>query len=506
MKFAFFSFWTLWDLDYSISLELIERELEQGHEITVYHCDNSCLACPAVTANGIKFCVFCTLKMRKTLTLLSRKVKMVPLSSVKVNAGFEMPEVNWTLDDLCSLHCDGYHFCRSVLSGVISMTRTPFPNWNLHRSELLPQFKDNLITYRRIVKILQKQKFDKVFVYNGRLSYTRAVFDACMNCKVPINVFEFGCDLNHFQIYENHLPHDVRYNQYLFKELWEQAVREDRQKAVDTACSFFTKRRNKTRDGVLLFTRNQQDKRLPEDFDESFNNIVVYCSSEDEFVAVTDEWKHLWFSDQLDAISQLIKSLETEASAFKIKVYIRLHPNMLHQNKAYAQKYYNLENSFTEVIPSESPVDSYYLLEKASKVVVFGSTVGVEAAFWKNPAILADAAFYRGMNIALETSNLQELKAAVLSADKFIPDVEMVYAYGYYNEVFGYPFQYVTHNGRDDVHFKNVLIMNRSRFFMSALWDWKWVWRIMDILRRRTARMLKYYLYERICFKKYEKR
>ena len=505
MKLAFFSFWTLWDLDYSIMLEVIERELEHGHDITVYYCDNACLACPSVKANGIKYCLWCTTKLRKTLTLFSRKVNIIPLSSVKVDTRFEMPEVNWTLNDLCSVQSDGYHFCRSILSKEISISRNPFPDWNLYRSKLLPQFKDNLITYRRVVKILQEQNFDKVFVYNGRLSYTRAVFDACQNCKVPINVFEFGCDLNHFYVYENHLPHDIRYNQHLFKELWNQAVRKDRKKAVDTACSFFTKRRNKTRTGVILYTLDQQDNRLPENFDETFNNIVIYCSSEDEFVAVTDEWKHLWFADQLDAISQLIKSLEPEASAHKIKLYIRLHPNMLYQDKAYTQKYYELKNSFTEVIPCESPVDSYYLLEKASKVVVFGSTIGMEAAFWKNPAILADAAFYRGMNIAYEISSLQELKAALLSENKFIPDMEMVYACGYHYEVFGWPFQYVTHNGRDDVHFKNVLIMNCSKFILSAGWDLKWTLPLIAMLYRRVVRMLKYYFYERICFKKYEK-
>ena len=46
------------------------------------------------------------------------------------------------------------------------------------------------------------------------------------------------------------------------------------------------------------------------------------------------------------------------------------------------------------VIPADSPISTYAMMRKATRVVSFGSTTGLEATYWGVPSILGYRSYF----------------------------------------------------------------------------------------------------------------
>ena len=63
------------------------------------------------------------------------------------------------------------------------------------------------------------------------------------------------------------------------------------------------------------------------------------------------------------------------------------------------------------VIPGTDPISTYALMDAAEKIVVFGSTMGVEAAYWGKPVILLAGTWYYYSGVCYVPESIDELKA-----------------------------------------------------------------------------------------------
>jgi hypothetical protein len=61
------------------------------------------------------------------------------------------------------------------------------------------------------------------------------------------------------------------------------------------------------------------------------------------------------------------------------------------------------------VIPPESIVSSYALMDACEKVITFGSTTGVEASYWGKPSILVGRAYYEMTGACYHVRDKEEL-------------------------------------------------------------------------------------------------
>ena len=112
-----------------------------------------------------------------------------------------------------------------------------------------------------------------------------------------------------------------------------------------------------------------------------------------------------------------------------------MHPNLRGLDntqtkgvKELADKYKNLI-----VISPESDIDSYALLDKCDKVIVFGSTIGIEASFWNKPVILIGRAEYEDLNACYIPQDYSEIISLITDKLEPLPSVNAL-KYGFYEK------------------------------------------------------------------------
>jgi hypothetical protein len=102
-----------------------------------------------------------------------------------------------------------------------------------------------------------------------------------------------------------------------------------------------------------------------------------------------------------------------------------VHPNLKNVRYKYHTDLYLFQEKYKNVtvIPPEDEISSYDLLDAAEKVIVFGSTMGVEAAYWNKAVILLAGCLYYDLDICYKPKNVSELKQMIIA--KLAPKGEL---------------------------------------------------------------------------------
>ncbi|NLB67968.1 MAG: capsule biosynthesis protein [Bacteroidales bacterium] len=269
------------------------------------------------------------------------------------------------------------------------------------------------------INILSELKPDKVLLFNGRLLETRVLFDTCKNLNVPIDVLEVHPSNNPNKsfkvVFENNLPHNIKYRHKVITEKWDNSPLDEDEKR-EIADSFFIKRREKKPAGDKVYTAHQEFGLLPKDWDNSKHNIAIFNSSEDEFAAVGGDFDKLaLFESQIEGINFILDNFKENTD---YHFYLRVHPNLSKIGYKYHTDLYKLSDRFPNVtvIPATDKIDTYALMDAAEKVIVFGSTMGVEAAYWQKPVILLGASLYYYADICHIPKTKEEIVPLIKSA------------------------------------------------------------------------------------------
>src|SRR6185503_11175015 len=115
-------------------------------------------------------------------------------------------------------------------------------------------------------------------------------------------------------------------------------------------------------DNQPVFAANQERAALPAGFDARTRNIVIFNSAEEEFAAIGDGASFAAYRDQNDALRTIIPRL---ASRDDLRVYLRVHPSLSRLDNAQNRELRSLQAPNFAMIPGESRVDSYALLDAA---------------------------------------------------------------------------------------------------------------------------------------------
>jgi hypothetical protein len=164
--------------------------------------------------------------------------------------------------------------------------------------------------------------------------------------------------------------------------------------------------------------------------------IVFFHSSEDELVT-TNLSKSPWVS-QFHAI-KVLKEIVLRNNEWKLVV--RVHPNLSTKSIREIRKWSSFADDISmesvEVIPYNSRVNSYDLLDQASIVVTFGSTIGVEAVLAGKISLLMSNAFHEPMEICQTVRSESEIEDLIklCTNDCLSPSHESqknAYSYAYF--------------------------------------------------------------------------
>lgn len=371
---------------------------EKNAHIYFVFCDeilNTCLVNPTAKKNICKLCTCHTISTIKhalgviNCTILYKKD--YPINNI--NPTFQYS----TIDELKEIEYRGVQIGYASLSTYIYLTRNHKPQIDLAAKKYFDNLLIQAINLIDIFQnILNHVKPTKVLTYNGRFNEFRPVFETALKNNIEVELLEVVRlkDQRYFKVsFTNVLPHAVKENLWLIDKCWDNPEITLEEKTV-LAKSFFERRRTGQVAGDKVYTGNMISGSLPTNWNPEKRNVVIFNSSEDEFVAVGGEYVSLnVFKSQLEGLATIFEKFKDNLEQH---FYLRIHPNLAKVKHKYHTDLYKLQDKYSNVtiIGATSHINSYDLMDKAEKVIVFGSTMGIESAYWNKPVILLSCAPY----------------------------------------------------------------------------------------------------------------
>ncbi|NHM07943.1 hypothetical protein G4D82_11980 [Flavobacterium sp. CYK-4] len=456
-------------------LEIMERLLQQGNTIYWIICKGDFQACFHNPEHRLMHCKVCHSRVENGLKLLQTTVEnhrnlyklqyndFLSLTDFK-QQGYS-PQLNFkSKDELKAHQYKTYDNGMATMSSLVSYTRDHEPDLFKYQDFIRRGLLTGAYLYEVFQLVIEKIKPDLVIIFNGRFIENRPLLRVCEHRKITYATHERGGKMKNFLFRFNSIPHSFEAIAEEIQTLWQNAGADREQ----IGAKFFAKRVKRIEDAWYSFTKNQNYGQLPESFKANQDKkiITIFNSSLDEYEGLSGFGPKFYTNDN-DGILQICESLKAYPN---IKLYLRVHPNLKGlnntQNRFIDEK---IKASNIEVIAPQDSVDSYELVQKSDIIIVFTSTVGVEAAFAGKKVVLLGRAAYESLQCAVIPKSHDELMR-VLTDDAFeFPSVnpENPIKFGYWFENFGIDYQYYQASGISKGKYKGQTI--KANFFLRRL-------------------------------------
>lgn len=419
-----------------IHLDIALEQIGKGNEVFMLSCDQSIGGCMENPYWNPAFCKLCMAFQKKDMKhFLPKGVERHWMKEfVDKLSEEEIPQLHYnTVKELRELTFHGVDIGMGVMSTYISLTRNLNPEINEEsRAYFDALIREQIVTSLVFEYLLAEYNFDLVVFQNGRGAQFKPFFNICKNQKIDFICTEDMCNakgesfLNHFY---NDIPHSIAANNQKYVNCWKHTT-DSPEAREKIARSFFENRRNAVFAGDTIYVKNQKQGQMPAEWRNDVENIVIFNSSEDEFCAVSKEFDDAaFFPSQIEGIKKIVEHYKDD----KTKHFtLRVHPNLTNVCYKYHLDLYELDYPNLTVIRGDSPVSTYALMDAASKIIVFGSTTGIESVYWKKPVICLAAAYYSPMGITYNPRTTDELWTYIDTPDLACLYNGDVLKYGYY--------------------------------------------------------------------------
>lgn len=281
-------------------------------------------------------------------------------------------------------------------SAIISYTRDANFNLRVRRNYKLWQqlVQGGEHTYQYLKEIARSVVFESIYIPNGRFPYQRAAESLAFELEIPVTYFEKG-----------------DYSDSLYLHPYSALDREASQKDVDILLAdfsedlihqvgnkwFASRQPSGTEEPENIYALNFSSAPLLDtstsDSDGQF--VGIFTSSQDEFASLGPSWHiHEW-KNQYQAIREVLDFIGTNQPTF-----LRIHPNLATKShNAYVLELAEIEalqSDFPnlQIYMHDAPVNSYELIKRCSKVIVWDSTIGLESVYLGVPTYELAASYY----------------------------------------------------------------------------------------------------------------
>ncbi|MFV1966047.1 MAG: hypothetical protein ACC628_11525 [Pirellulaceae bacterium] len=441
---------------FETELEIAECHLAAGDAVTFLACHGELDACDVNPWHGATTCAECISRGQRGMQLLTGPVRVERPFTLNSTVAAELQQIPQRFPDLESLktfRLDQFDIGYAALSSLVTITRDPDVDLVAHADLLRRLLRASWLAYRSVQRHLHETSVDRLYVFNGRFAPLRAALRACQAAGIECLVHERGHDLQHYALFLNTLPHDLVYMERQIREAWDRAGPGSQR--TEIARQWYEKRARGAETNFKSFVTSQQVNCLPDGWNREKTNVAIFTSSEDEFVAIGDSWQHPFYPNQLDGLRAMLNSLSDNRS--NLHLYLRMHPNLAEADNRQTRAMRELSAACLTVIPPEDPVSTYDLMREVDKVVSFGSTAGIEAAYWGTPSILAGTCYYRELGATYNPATHGEVMR--LMTQRLAPlEIEGTLMFGHYFGSFGEPFRHFHASGVFSGTFKGTVV------------------------------------------------
>ena len=467
MKVFVFSTHAAWQPHLETELEIIQGHLDKGDAVYRFTCAGELPICDVNTEHTLAGCVQCRDMSSCGKSLLDGSITDLPLIHKGENVKAKAEGISFNYDSaevLQGTYVENFDVGSAVLSSLISWVREPKINIEAHRKEIGEGMKSALLVYFSALEYIKELKPDVIYCFNGRLVHARPILRAAAAAGVECMVHERGNNKNFYMLFKNTTSHDRKNAVQLMYDLWAKAPLESREA---TGAKFYTERAEGKEQGWYSFTNEQVKGLLPEGWDATKRNVIIFNSSEDEFASIGPDWKNDLYTTQLEAIPRIIKDCEQFDD---IHFYLRVHPNLANVENSETKAIEKLSFKNLTIIDSKSKISTYDLLFNCEKILAFGSSVGIEAVYWGKPSIQAGKSYYHEMDATYKPETHAELIEMI--GKKLEPMSKTpALIYGHYFKTFGIPYKYYVAETLATGTYKGVNINKQAASFNKKYKD-----------------------------------
>jgi len=377
-----------------IMLAAAQTSIDEGNDTTIVTCGGGAGYGCSLNTHGLALtCSVCKSMTVKGLAALRGK-----FMNVETPATIPTPPLNTQRSSLMhdrwaiKAHTvEGVDVGQAAYSSYIGQSRDQDLEGRLAPRTLnrLLATSEQLVPWFR--NFIRTRKIDKVVLYNGRQNQYRPLLRVSQQENIPIDIMEFsGQEARCVYIFRNQLPQDFTVLQEFMEHCWKNFTGD----VAEVANHFYNyKRAGGIVNDHRAYVTGQTRGLLPDGWDTAQHNIAIFNSSEDEFAAIGGEYDETLYTNQTEAMQRLCASLADDSN---VVLWLRVHPNLSAVHWSFAEKLLLLAQRFSNVrvIPGDSKVSTYDLLDACNTAVSFGSTMGIEAVYWGKPSILLGRCVY----------------------------------------------------------------------------------------------------------------
>lgn len=373
---------------FETELELIRNHEKSGDTVFVLQCSGNLEDCHWNKGHSRSKCAECRSRFKKGWNVLNVG-ESVSLTHFPVDtlSSSKLPSFD-SVEELKQYQYDSEKIGYGVASSLISRYRDHRFDTHLYRHEIRRALSASVHVYETLKQEFIKNMPDRVYIFNGRIANHLPAVLLCKRLNIEYYTYEVSNSLNHYILIKNATIHDKSFAQEKIETLWASGGK-NREKVAKAWLEQLRFRDQKEK--LVSFTKHQQKGLLPIGFDPNKQNIAIFNSTIDEYAAIEGVENPLYRPDETAGVHKILETFEHDD---RYMFYLRAHPHMkkisrsknsqLRDIDALASRFSNLH-----VIWPAEIIDSYALLDACDKIVTFGSTIGVEAAYWGKPSILA---------------------------------------------------------------------------------------------------------------------
>lgn len=419
------------------SLEIAKEHLDKGDLVYYYFLGHHTLYREAIFPSKISGNFLGPLLPERRGAKLLKHKNFNFITNVNLpKSDYSIPDIQ-TIEELKIVKYAGWDLGMAIASSLISLTKDSSPDIDIHRNLVQRMAKSVVSVYHFVIDILQKNRTELVYIFNGRFCNQRAVLRACEFMKVPYLIHERGANKSLYYV-RPFMPHDKNKIQDEMRRVWYSLT--DKKAGELIAKEWFRARRSGIETDWYSYSKFQKRDLLP-DLNKTKRIVTYFHSSDDEYAAIGDQFLWIGWKDQYDAVIRLIQLI---AKKENIQLIIRLHPHLAKKSKEENIKWASLSKLSDRIIlilPS-SEVDSYALIDHSDIIISSGSKAGIESVFYNKPSILLGPSPYDSLDVTYKAHSLKELEILLDQNHLSIKNYENLLMYGYWWATHGDPYKF----------------------------------------------------------------
>lgn len=256
--------------------------------------------------------------------------------------------------------------------------------------------KKALESFEKSYSLFSQAEIQRVFIPNFRYSSQKAALLAAIELDLQVRYFEADGPVN----LDRYLNHNYAVHDRLSAQMHALELTSN---LTETELRNYADRYSRLRFGLspvenqysANWSTNSGSSLLERLESNKGRKIGIFTSSVEEMWGLGDDWQASWES-QWEAIEKVMNLPFLSHDSF----ILRVHPNLGNKERKYflreIAQIKKLQAKFPSliVVPHNSDLDTYRLIDVLDLVVVFNSTVGLEATLKMKPVLRLAPTYY----------------------------------------------------------------------------------------------------------------